>query len=163
MTLLTLYAAIPVQALLVKGLFAGSPNYYTDPGSDMRVGQVEIWNDADYLYIRYRITMVGWELTETHVAVAMSLDDIPQTKSGNPKVGQFPYKMEHNPAVTLYTYMIDLDSEWVKGTTLCVAAHAVVQNDGQEETAWVNCQGPKFVFPGSSWASYITYDVESIA
>ena len=99
-----------------------------------------------------------WEMTETHVAVADSLEGIPQTKSGNPKVGNFPYAMEHNPAVTTYTYVIDL--EWEVGTELYIAAHAVVQDGCRQETAWADCQGPAFLFPGANWASFVTHVVQ---
>ncbi len=171
MTLFTFSVATsPVRADEVwQPLFAGSPHYYSDWWwmNKMLVGWVHVWNDCDYLYVEY-ITEGGWELTETHVAVATSFEDIPQTKKGNPKVGHFPYKMTHDPPVTLYTYEIEL--EWTAGTKLYIAAHAVVQKligyDNcdpiyQEETAWANCGGPDAYFPGNNWATYFTYHVQS--
>ena len=134
-----------------KKLFAGK---YID------VGGVRIWNDNDNLYVMYS---TSWEITETHLAVATSLADIPQTKSGNPKVGHFPYKMMHDPPVTQYTYTIPL--EWSEGTLLYIAAHAVVQTwdpKYQEETAWADCDGPTAVFPGRNWATFVFYTVQAI-
>jgi hypothetical protein len=95
-------------------------------GQNLDVGDMKVWNDGDTLYVKYEITEDGWEITETHLAVAESLDDIPQ-KNGNPAPGQFAYKTDHDPAVTEYTYELDLD--WDFDTELYIAAHAVVQKE----------------------------------
>lgn len=102
---------------------------YTTPlmaGQNIEVGNVSVWNDGENLYVKYEITEEGWFLTETHLAVATSLDDIPQ-KNGNPPPGQFPYSREYDLAdqVTEDTYVIPLDGQGV-GTKLFIAAHAVV-------------------------------------
>ena len=85
-------------------------------GQDTVVGNVHVVHyrrTDDYIKITYETTN-GWELTETHVAVATSFEGIPQTnvnkpnKPHNPKVGKFPYSDPH-PPVTKYTYTIDLD------------------------------------------------------
>ena len=55
-------------------------------------------------------------LTETHLHVADSLDDIPQ-KNGNPIPSQFEYKMEHQN-VQEYTYIIPLQGDWECDTEL---------------------------------------------
>ncbi|MBN2261085.1 MAG: hypothetical protein JW702_11095, partial [Clostridiales bacterium] len=87
---------------------------------------------------------------------------IPHTKSGNPKIGNFPYSMTHNPAVNEYTYQIPLDDLPGEGTVILIVAHAVVANGCQEETAWANCQGPDYMFKnifgrgGGNWASVVT-------
>ena len=106
-------------------------------GQHINVGTVTAWDDGAYLYVRYSTTD-GWVLTETHLAVAASLDEIPQTKKGNPKVGKFSYRMMHDPAVSKYTYVIDL-GEWEASTELYIAAHAVVYEvigDGCESPQW---------------------------
>jgi len=160
-------ATSPVMATTVThAMYAGSPHYYTPWWweNKMKVGEVWIWNDGDYLYVKYITTYFGdWELTETHLAVAEYFADIPQTKSGNPKVGNFPYKMMHDPPVTEYTYMIPLT--WAPGTILYIAAHAIVQKPMgcgvyQEETAWADCGGPNAYFQGNNWATYFTYTVQ---
>ena len=157
LTVITLFtfsaATATVRADAVwKSLFAGK---------DIYVGGVRIWNDDDNLYVMYSVWGTGWEITETHLAVATSLAGIPQTKSGNPKVGHFAYQMMHDPPVTTeYTYTIPLD--WGEGTLLYIAAHAVVQTWDpiyQEETAWADCE-PNAVFPGKNWATYVTYTVQ---
>jgi len=91
-------------------------------GQDINVGTVKVWNDEDYLYAKYE-TIDGWEMTETHLAVATSLDGIPQAK-GNPIPGKFPYSTIHDPAVTELTYTIPLAG---LGTSPYIAAHAKVQ------------------------------------
>ena len=136
--------AIPASAAtVVKPLWAGQAK--TD-------STVTVWDDGTYLYVKYD-TVGGWMLTETHVAVASSLDGIPQTKKGNPIPGQFPFGTEHDPAVNTYTYVIPLDSlsGWI-----FIAAHAVVVNGCQEETAWAGCQNE---FPGKKWSRYFKYQV----
>lgn len=91
-------------------------------GQDVYVGSVSIWNDSDWLYVKYE-TVDGWSLKETHLHVATSLDGIPQ-KRGNPPPGQFDYQNDYDPSVTEDTYEIDLDG--ITGE-LFIAAHAVVQ------------------------------------
>jgi len=59
-------------------------------GQDINVGTVNVWNDGVELHVTYNTTG-GWVLTETHLAVATTLDDIPQ-KNGNPIPGKFPYQ-----------------------------------------------------------------------
>ena len=129
-------------------------------GQDTTVGNVRVLHAHsvdNYMTITYETTG-GWMLTETHVAVATSFDDIPQTKSGNPKIGKFQYSDPH-PPVTTYTYTINLD-EYITPTgglylgTLYIAAHAVVEHpDYGEETAWADTYGIPFN-DGGSWALY---------
>jgi len=96
-------------------------------------------------------------MDETHVAVAGAFGDIPQTKSGNPKVGRFPYKHEGLGGVMTDLYTIPLsDFEPITGP-LVIAAHAALV-DG--ETAWANCGGPDAFFPGGNWATYFHYTVQ---
>ena len=145
-----------------KDLYAGSPHYYGEPGPKdpswyyahrTYVGWVRVWNDGDNLYVRYRTTDVGMD--ETHVAVAEAFKDIPQTKSGNPKVGRFPYKHEGLDGV--YTDLYTIPLEWDVGTKLVIAAHTALDNG---ETAWADYGGPDAYFPGGNWATYFTYTVQ---
>jgi len=114
----------------VTDLIAGGGN----PKSAVDVGDVNVWNDGDNLYVKYVVDASGWCLTETHLHVATSMEAIPQ-KNGNPPPGQFDYKTEH-ACVTEYTYVIELDEEWVPcQTDLFIAAHAVVQKLSDPITA----------------------------
>ena len=141
----------------VTDLIAGGGN----PKSAIDVGEVIIWtNDPDFLYITYETTD-DWYITETHLHVADSLDGIPQTKKFNPIPGHFDYKTDHAPPVQEYTYTIPWT--WNPGTTLYIAAHAVVlEYTGpilydipmyRIETAW----GDGLDFEGKNWATYILF------
>ena len=74
--------------------------YFTYPGNNNnrwglyagnkgpQMGWVAVEIVGDNLEIQYG-AFGNWRITETHVAVAESFEGIPQTKSGNPKVGKF--------------------------------------------------------------------------
>jgi len=136
----------PYQAKLLAGQAIGA-------------GNVLVWNDAQNLYVSYR-TADCWALGETHVAVAASLEGIPQTSKGNPKVGQFQYAGVHQPNVAEYTYAIPL-GDYSGAAQLFIAAHAEVKKTcgpgkaAGEETAWAQGNG----FPGKNWAMYFAYGV----
>jgi len=117
-------------------------------GQNIYAGSITVWNDADNLYVKYE-TVDSFCLTETHLEVGSSLDDIPQ-KNGNPIPGQFEYKTSHN-CVSSFTYTVPLPKETCD---LYIAAHAVVKNEsGGTETAW----GSGFDFSGKDWATYSMY------
>ncbi len=106
------------------------------------VGSVTCWINGDFLFIEYA-TDGGWSLAETHCAVAEFLEDIPHTPSGNPKVGHFPLKKEHEPFTTVHTDSLDMDAwGFSEAEELIIAAHASVQmlsGEGtvlREEGAW---------------------------
>ncbi len=127
-------------------------------GQHIGVGSVSVWVEGSTLYVRYA-TVGGWVLGELHLAVAGSLEGIPQTRSGNPIPGRFEYKAGFDPGegVTVYTFCVPLDG--LEGT-IYIAAHAEVYRQTDvgvvEETAWAEGQP----FPGHSWAMYFTYTVE---
>jgi hypothetical protein len=130
------------------------------PGGNYNCRWSTAYNDSDNLYVKYTTTG-SWVLDETHLAVATSLDDIPQ-KNGNPVVGHFPYKSVHS-SVTEYVYVINLeDAGYTVNTELYIAAHADVSLIGdygnivQEEGAW----GSGNNFPGKNWATFFTYSVQ---
>ena len=135
-------------------------------GQHTDVGEVIVTHDLLNIYVTYVISEPGWCITETHMHVAADVTGIPQTKKGNPKVGQFDYSGQHD-CITEYTYTVPI--EWNAGDEVVVAAHAVVQNDNgtptkakggkpsnsepSHETAW----GYGVPFPGNNWAMYFFY------
>ena len=137
-------------------------------GKSIDVGDVKVWNDGDFLYVKYR-TDDPFCLTETHLQVASSLDEIPQA-NGNPIPGQFEYQESHG-CVSKYTYTTQIDKN---SCDLYIAAHAVVKKNEYDnrfntisksdyghhksstETAW----GSGIDFPGENWATYFIYSVE---
>jgi hypothetical protein len=122
-------APVTVFADVTPPAWATEINLIAD--QNINVGTVYVWNDTINLYVKYETTD-EWVMTETHLAVAATLDGIPQTLpnkkglgGGNPIPGQFAYSTDHNPAVQTYTYTIPLTS--LGGTSLYIAAHAKVQ------------------------------------
>ncbi len=101
-------------------------------GQRTDVGDVNVWNDGDYLYVQFvsEVCMV-----ETHLHVATLLEDIPQ-KNGNPPPGKFDYSAYHGCSRD-YTYTIPL-GEWGYGTPLYIAAHAAL---GEEQTMTIHSDG----------------------
>jgi hypothetical protein len=138
-------------------LIAGGGNV----NSQIDVGGLVVWNDLDYLYVKY-VTTDGWYMTETHLHVVDTDADFIPNANGNPKPGKFDYAMDHDPSVQEYTYMIPWT--WPPLSTLTIAAHAVVEkvvgydSEGdpiiQEETAWAD----GFDFDGKNWATYFEYE-----
>lgn len=100
-------------------------------GQDELVGSVAVTNNSTHMVVTYEVNeTAGWYLTETHLHVADSVDDVPQTKKGNPKVGHFAYGDTYFPARATVTITIPL-SDLSKSSNLTVAAHAeVVQLSG---------------------------------
>jgi len=143
---------------------AGSPHYYGEPGPKdpnwywdhvTYVGSIWVWNDGENLYVRYKTWYVGMD--ETHLAVVKDFADIPQTNSGNPKVGKFPYKHEGLGGAMSDLYTIPLSAFEPITSPLVIAAHAALDNG---ETAWADCGGPGAFFPGGNWATFFYYTVQ---
>jgi len=128
-------------------------------GRDQTItGNVHVWRSGGQLNVRYS-TESGWTLSETHLAVATSLDGIPQTKKGNPKIGHFPFADDHPEGTEIVTYEFDIYDYFpvggLSGETLFIVAHAVVEHpELGEETAWADTWGQSF--PGSSIALFFT-------
>jgi len=126
-------------------------------GQTLDAGTVTVSNDAANIYVRYQ-TNDPWVMSDAHLALATSLDGIPQTHSGNPKPGHFAYSAIFDPEVTDYTFVIPRGS-FLPGQVLYIAAHAIVQapkNAGGTQTGWGFGPG----FPGANWATYISYSVQ---
>lgn len=141
------------------------PNFNADQGitlkttSDWTVsliaGQTNIIGEVTVNYlspsnieISYNITEPSWCLMETHLDVQLDPANFPQTKTGNPKVGQFAYG-EGLSCAPAWDVTIDLSTidDWLMGMPIYVAAQAEVSNG---EGAW----GEGESFPGNNWAMY---------
>jgi hypothetical protein len=125
-------------------------------GQTIPAGTVTVYNDATFIYVHYSLYS-PWLLSETHVSVAPSVPEIPQTKTGNPIPGRFSYNATHDPELTHYLVAIPLGS-FLPGQTVIVAAHAALnapKEAGGSQTGWGS--GPDF--PGKNWATYIRYTV----
>ena len=89
----------------------------------------------------------NWVLNETHL-YAGDKDLIPVTKKGNPKIGKFPYKAEHD-GVNEFSYVIPIAE--LKGTKcFTIAAHAVVTSVCSDSPTGPLPDGPIGTLPGGS-------------
>ena len=120
-------------------------------GQNYLAGLVTIERDESYLIITYT-TSGNWKINATHMYAGIC-EDIPQTRSGNPRVGVFDYATTHSNGTNTVQYAIEVD---FFDSCFCVAAHAEVSltddsgNTIQSETAW----GQGQQFDGNSWAMY---------
>jgi hypothetical protein len=138
-------AAHTADEPFVTDLIAGGGN----KKSAMDAGNVLVWNDGDYLYVKFT-TEGDWTIVETHVHVALTLGGIPQTKNNNPIPGLFEYSS------TEVLYVILMPDDWKFDIELYIAAHAVVVCGDQEETGW----GDGFTFNDKNWATYFKYKTQ---
>jgi len=119
-------------------------------GQNTPVGTVTVTNDAENLTVTFA-TDPDWFIMETHLAVATSFGDIPQTKKGNPKVGKFPYKNSLDPYEPFTISLSDLGAG--SGDTLYVAAHAVTCDLNLTETLVVISDETTLVVAGNAFMS----------
>jgi hypothetical protein len=124
-------------------------------GQSIPAGSVTVENDAQYVYVTYQ-TDGNWLITETHLDVATRPEDLKQTSKGNAVPGRFAYQSVHTPGVATVVHTLDLTA-WPSGTQLFLAAHCVVVSATGSETAWAE----GLDFPGSNWAMYFSYAVQS--
>jgi hypothetical protein len=130
-----------------------------DGGSEdtaIEVGTVTtLLNDDGTWTVTYETTG-SWFMLETHLHVADDSAAIPQTRKGNPKVGQFDYSAYHD-LVQTFSYVVD-------DPDVCnplFAAHTAVVDIGdciddvcREETAW----GEGVSFDGHNWGMFFECD-----
>ena len=147
-----------VVILLISGM-GGASAVYSDllAGQHTPVGDVHVRRIGEILQVTFT-TDGKWTIVETHLAVAKSLAEIPQTKSGNPKIGHFHrfsgFPAEITPTEVIYRYNLN-----GQRGVFYFAAHAEVSHPdlGKEtETAWANTGQS---FDGSSWALYFTVNL----
>ena len=123
-------------------------------GQYMLVGSVEfVKTDDEYFEATYTLTG-GWTMSESHL-YAGDQGLMPVNKPGAPKIGLFPFKATHDPAVTTYTYSIptaDLSLHPMEAG-FAIAAHCVVNNpEGGDETGWAEGNVP---FSDKGWGAFI--------
>jgi hypothetical protein len=118
-------------------------------GQHILVGNIEVYNSADSIYVTYKTTG-DWRMRTLHLFVG-KCNQLPVNKSGNPVPGRFPYSKSFGSyCATEFTFRF-LKSAF--DSCFCVAAHAEVAraNGSQAETAWG--QGTRFVQKGN-WGMY---------
>jgi hypothetical protein len=107
-------------------------------GQFILVGSVLISNDGTNLYVTFDTSGSGWTMSTTHLYASKN----PPSKLAP---GQFPYKHSSLPNVAIDTYTIPLSG---LGAAPCndiyIAAHADVNRNGSQETAWGQGSERKF-------------------
>jgi hypothetical protein len=163
----------PIQSQTHLGDRTGTPMDIANPcglvttvtllaGRTIDVGTVVIANDGERLCVTYN-TSGAWLLTENHLDIALTPDEIPQTNSGNPRPGQFSYSHILTVPVQMDEHCFTLaELGYEPGAVLYVAAHSkVVRMEGgravQSETAW----GDGLPFPGANWATYMEHTIQT--
>lgn len=129
-----LLTAIPLGTAGANGGTNGVYELYA--GQDILVGELIVSNDTENLTVTFKMTG-DYCMTGTHLQVEAELDDVPQTKKGNPIPGQFEYSEDHD-CVYSYTYPpIPLDG-LAAGDDVIIAAHADVKApvDGDMCQVW---------------------------
>ncbi len=117
------------------------------------VGRVCVTERGDSLFVRF-VSDGAWRLVETHLAIAPSLEGIPQSARQHPIMGRFPYKTSHGRGVSEFEYAVSNTDAPRESTSLIIAAHAEVERGGQNEGAW----GKGLAFTdGGIPASYFVY------
>jgi hypothetical protein len=132
-----------VVSLLCAFTTAKAQPYTADliAGQFTDVGDLLVWNDGTYLYVKYVITDPNWLLNVTHLQVSdTGISGIPQS-NGNPIPGQFDYSTpdEGDSSYALYRIPLVVDDitnkkgkiivpghNWAVGEKLTIAAHGVV-------------------------------------
>lgn len=109
--------------------------YYA--GQDIGIGNLEVSNDEDYLYVTYNLEG-DWYLSETHLFIGEE-SQLPTNGANTPIPGHFPFTSSHQNGVQTFTYNIplaDLPECYI------IAAHAAVEQINDEgqvistETGW---------------------------
>ncbi|MEL4457190.1 hypothetical protein [Lutimonas vermicola] len=134
-------------------------------GQSIDVGGLTYSSDNENIYITYT-TEGDWYLEETHLFVGCP-KDVPFNNAGNPVIGAFPLKAEHDPMVQSYTYMIprsNFDNLTCSNAPceggLAVITHASVNKLNssneviQQETAFQQCTPDTVDFPGNRWGCW---------
>lgn len=178
MTLLGCSSELPQQALTNNAdnhlgtsqlaiVQVGTTNLDCSPliaGQTIEVGEVCAEVSSGLLSVTYNL--VGeWTFVETQLWVGTNLQNMPQTNTGSPKIGNFPFKSEDVLGETSWSIQIPLeDLVGFDGMeTSCdplqvlLAAHATVRLGPEgSETAWAD--GINLLEQGS-WATYWSFEL----
>jgi hypothetical protein len=125
-------------------------------GQTTNVGSVTVTNDATNVYVTYQTTG-SYLVKKTHLYVG-SCSGIPVNNSGNPKIGQYPYKTNHGTGVNSFTYTVSRSC--LPAGCICVSAHAEVVAYNASGTVIFSQTGWGFgeqINNGGSWAMKFGY------
>lgn len=170
----TLASLLAVAAIAVFGLTSpASANHAmvdltADNGDGLGgilVGTVTVHDTGGQITVTYD-RMSPWLIVETHTDLDLSADcsGVPQTGKGNPKVGKFADQTPFTLPGSMQVIATFTDI-FPSGSTVCVAAHAVVYDDtgvdsdldkfnATEETAWGDGDGGTQFANDRNWATF---------
>jgi hypothetical protein len=136
-------------------------------GQNTVVGTVTIDKTETDLVLTYA-TNPDWEINLTHMSIGDCNEQwVPETGSGNPKVGKFEHTEPHSTNINEVVYHISLEVLPDDTDLYCFAAHAEVTGPSGGETAWAgqiseDSSGGGVTegytvrsFDGRNWATYI--------
>lgn len=148
--------AVPAAAVTVVPINAGNGAYVA--------GTVTVSNNGSTVTVTYETSSgdtagLDWKLVETHLDVECDPSAFPTTRSGNPQIGRFEYRTDHNPPVDVFTYTVQApagcavpceDSIVLAAHAALVAYNPTTGAEVREETGW----GQGTDFPGNNWAMW---------
>jgi hypothetical protein len=127
----TAFAAETVEDPYEAYLRLGKPR----PGVDQIIGGVQVWNDAETLYVQFE-AYEPYCITGLHLQVANDLISVPDVE-GNPDNGRPAINERYDDCLDVrgpFEYDMS-DNGWFDGSNLVIAAHV----DVGEEECTVNC------------------------
>ena len=175
LTIISCQKQIPIEEEkgtdLGYGAFKYGEAYHTlYGGQTIEVGTVTVGTTGENsgsIYVRFN-TNPGWYIKETHVFIALAGSEIPVNKTGNPRIGHFPYSTEYEYS-DYETEVYYPTINYVDGEAFVIATHAVVyKEDGgwQEETAWGYNDldvSTNTKFSGKRWGWFQSYSYQGEA
>ncbi|MFO7620548.1 MAG: thioester domain-containing protein [Bacteroidales bacterium] len=91
-------------------------------GKNTKAGELIVTMEDNLLKVTY-VADDGWAISETHLSVTNSFEEVPSNRGGNPVPGLFEYHSDHQPAVTNFTYDVAIAGGVDE---IYILAHAVV-------------------------------------
>lgn len=165
----TTVATALALALVTSSIALASENLVQDngAGSGAVVGTVTVTNNVGTLNVSFEANS-PYLFVEAHAAAALSCDDIPQTKTGNPRVGHFEDRWASSGLPGSDEVNLTLHNSFPEGSEICVAAHAIVYDSAggatpedafsnTAESAWAGSDE----FPGRNWATHFRFSLET--
>lgn len=94
------------------------------------IGEITVSNDENELCVDFA-TDEGWLMHRTQVAYGRTLGDLPLTRRGFLRIGDFPISETHEPPVASATHCFNWAEEgFAAGDTVLLAAHGFVVQTG---------------------------------
>lgn len=104
-------------------------------GQNMNIGTTTVWIESGELHVKFEL-LDGWLASESHL-------NITETEpSGNQSPGQYPYKVNHDPYVSEFEYVVNIRNKCQDFKKIYILLHLSVNRNSQFETAWAGGNPP---------------------